>query len=110
MKFADFLNEVADEAVYIDLYSTYNGSYSLVTTYTVFVPVAGELVDETIEIDCKYPNIGSGFIRFGYESRSQNGSNVYCLDGTLEILEATKLEDENEDLFTLPLTTRAIKK
>ena len=96
---AQFLNGVADETIEIDLYSTFNGSYSLVTTYSVFVPVAGQLVDETIEIDCKYPDIGGGFIRFGYIGRSMSGSNVYCFDGTLEILEATKLEDENESIF-----------
>jgi len=96
---ADLQNGVADESVYIDVFSTFNGSYSLVTTYAVLVPIAGQLVDETIELDCKYPDVGLGFIRFGYEVRSISATNVYCYDATLEILEATKLEDENEDLF-----------
>lgn len=96
---ANLQNGVADETVYIDVFSTFNGSYSLVTTYTVFVPIAGQIVDETIELDCKYPNIGLGFIRFGYEVRSSASTNVYCYDATLEIIELTKLEDENEQLF-----------
>ena len=102
---AQLLNGVADETVYIDVFSTFNGSYSLVKTITVFVPIVGELVDETMELDCKYPNIGLGFTRFGFEVRAGGSTNVYCYDATTEILEVTKLEDENEQKgigFRLP--------
>jgi len=106
---ASLQNGVADETVYIDVYSTVN-TYTLLTTFTVFVPVAGALVDETIDIPCIYPD--TGFIRFGFEVRTISTSNVYCYDATTEILEYKGVLYDEERLseieqFFMPIKYRA---